>query len=267
MRGVSARRLFVAMAFGVLGAVVAIALDAAINFLRKDWTNPVGIVLTAGVAAISGIIPLLRPERERSTSPAPGPAIQPYATQPYASQPYGSAPVIEPAAPPKRRPSRRVPVVVGLLVLLLVCGGGVSAVTFGAQYLGGWVTGNEEGFDVLDQEATARSGDLTLTVLRVKITGHYTRVEMSARNDGSRSITLPVFENCLLNSPSLRSTLKGDSFRSDWTETIPPGQTVQGTVNFDRLPDDTTTISISFATIYGPLDGNTAITIADIPIR
>jgi hypothetical protein len=41
MRSVSAGRLFKAMAFGILGSIVALVFDAAIAYLRKDWTNPV----------------------------------------------------------------------------------------------------------------------------------------------------------------------------------------------------------------------------------
>ncbi len=286
MRSVSGGRLFWAMAIGVLGAIVAIALDAAISYLREDWTNPIGIVVTASIAAFSGLVPLLRADRRRDDAsaqrpPVPSPsgpgygAAQPYGSPPpYGHQPYGHPPPYGPPAAQTRRRSKGVPLLIGVLVLLLFCGGGVAATAFGARYLGGWFTGDEKGFDVLAEERSARAGDLTLTVHSVVLTSHYTRVEMSATNGGERSLNLPIFENCQLtlhgnadrsNSVGGRNTLEGDPFRSDWTESVPAGQTVRGIVTFDRLPEGITSINISFSMVYGQFEGN-SITIEDVPL-
>jgi hypothetical protein len=265
------------MAFGILGAIVAIALDAAIAYLRKDWADPVGIVLVAGVAAFSGVIPLLRRDRPTPSTVSPPPPAQPWGAQPvpppYGAQPappaYGAQPPPPPYSPPPGVPARpagtRVPMVVAVLVMLLLCGGGVGAVTFGARYIGGWVTGDEAGFDVLAEERSAEAGDVTLTVHQVLLTRHYTRVELSATNRGSNTINLPIFGNCQLIPSGDRRTLDGDPFRSDWSDAVPPGQTVRGIVTFPRLPDGVDSISISFATIFGQF-GATSITIADVPL-
>jgi hypothetical protein len=260
---VSGRRLLVAMAFGILGAIVAIALDAAIAYLRKDWANPVGIVLVAGVAAFSGLLPLLRRDR---TVPGAAPTMPPPAMQSWGAQPVPPPYGAPPAAVPPRAGGKGVPVLVGVLVVLLLCGGGVGAVTFGARYIGGWVTGDEAGFDVLAEERSATAGGLTLTVHQVMVTSHYTRVELSAANDGENTVNLPIFGNCQLIPSGDRRTLDGDPFRSDWSDAVPPGQTVRGIVTFPRLPDGVDSISISFATIFGQF-GDTSITIADIPLN
>ncbi len=260
MRSVSGRRLVLAMFFGILAAIVAILLDAAIAYLREDWTNPLGIALAAGVAALSGVIPLLRPEKARTPS-TPAPTPPPYGAQPpYAQPPYAPPPG---AAQPRPR-SRGVPVIVGVLTLLLLCGGGVAAAAFGAQYLGGFLTGDQRGTDVLAEETSATEGPLTVTVHSVVVTSHFTRVELSATNTGDTPITLPIYRNCYLNTDS--ATMEGDSFRSDWAETVPSGQTNRGTVVFDRLPDGVGSISISFAVVFGSFEAN-SLTVADVPLR
>jgi hypothetical protein len=241
MRSVTARRLIVAMAFGILGALVAIALDAAIAYLRRDWTNPVGIVLVTGVAAVSGVLPLLGGSRSSRSAAAPAPP----ATQPRRT----------------RRSAKRVPLLVGVLVMLVLCGGGVAAASFGTRYVGGWLTGDETGTDHLAQERTARAGDLTLTVGRVMLTRHFTKVELSATNAGETPISLPISGNCHLIPDGDRQRLEGDPLRSHWSEQVPPGQTVRGTVTFPSLPEGVSTVSISFGTIFGELrDASIAIT-------
>jgi hypothetical protein len=292
MRSVSAGRLVKAMAFGILGSIVALVFDAAIAYLRKDWTNPVGIVLVGGVAAISGVVPLLQgdgngaaptaaplqpsgpppsgPTAYGTASYGPPPGAPPgYPAPPYPQPgsvpPYGATPpIVQPRA--KRR---GLPVLLGVLILLVVCGGGVAGVTYAAQYVGSLVTGEESGTNVLVEPQSATVGALTLTVKAVTLTAHYTRVDMTAANGGSSELTLPVFDNCQLNSPD-GPTLSGDEFRSHWTQSIPAGQSVTGTVVFSRLADGTATIAISFSVIYGMFaeggGGPASITVSNIPL-
>jgi hypothetical protein len=161
-----------------------------------------------------------------------------------------------------------VPVLAIALVVVVLCGGGVAAASYGARYLGGLLTGDESGFDVLAQEVSSTAGPLTLTVNRVVLTAHFTRVEMTATNAGSSSIDLPLYMNCILDAAGARTTLPADSFKSDWTEAVPGGgRSVTGTVTFDRIPDGSGSISISFSTIYGsPELIGKSITVADIPL-
>jgi hypothetical protein len=237
------------MLFGILGAIAAILLDAAIAYLREDWTNPLGIALVAGVAALSGVIPLLRPERART------PAVPQPNARPSGAQAHGPA-------QPAPRPGG-IPVIVGVLTLLLVCGGGVAAAAFGVQYLGGWLTGDEAGSDILAEETSATNGPLTVTVHSVVVTDHFTRVELSATNGGDIPIILPVYRNCYLDTGV--ATMQGDPSRSEWAETVPAGQTTRGTVVFDRLPDGVESISISFAIVVGTFDTR-SLAVADVPL-
>jgi hypothetical protein len=269
MRSVSGRRLFLAMFLGIVGAVVAILLDSAIAYLREDWSNPLGIALAAGVAALSGVIPLLRPERSR-TPDAPAPTAPPWGAQPYGgpspghAAPYGAPPQYAPpqyGASQPRPKSHGIPALVGVLILLVLCGGGVAAAAIGAQYLGGFITGDESGTEWLAEETSAVDGPLTVTVHSVLVTRNFTRVELSAANSGDSSITLPVFHNCYLNTD--RNTMEGDAFRSDWAESVPAGGTTRGTVVFDRLPDGVESVSLSFSTVFGSFDIN-SLTVADI---
>ncbi len=248
---VSPRRLVKAMAFGVLGAAVSLALNAAISYLREDWSNPLGIGLAVALASITGVIPQLQEEKTPPQPPPPPPYQAPY---------YPSS---WPPVPPKPAPTR-MPVLVAVLVLLLICGGGAGAVALGMQYVGGLATGDEDGVDVLVAEKSAKAGALTLTVHHVVLTAHFTRVEMSAANSGTTSLTLPVYGYSQLTVQG-GTTLKGDAFRSDWPETVPAEGLVRGNVNFGRLAAGTTRINVSFTQIFGP--GGGSITVRDIVLR
>lgn len=251
MRRVSGARLITAMLFGIIGVVISLAIEAVIGFLREDWTNPLGIGLAIALAAFSGLLPLLQPEK------SPPPAYPPVAHRGYPPPP-GRADY-----PPARpRPARsRMPAVLAVLVLLLVCGGGGGAIAYGAQYAGGWLTGDENGPDILAEEASAVEGDLTLTVHRVRRTAHYTRVEVSAANHGSKSLRLPVFGSCQLTAAG-GATVAGDDLHSDWADTVPAGGLVRGTIAFGRLPAGVSTVSLSFTHIFGRSGGS--ITVEDI---
>ena len=77
MRRIRSGQLAKAMLFGAIGTFLGIAINAALDYARQDWTNPVGIAVVAVLASASGVIPLLQTERpERAPDPpvAPGPA-------------------------------------------------------------------------------------------------------------------------------------------------------------------------------------------------
>jgi hypothetical protein len=145
-----------------------------------------------------------------------------------------------------------VPVLVAGLVLLLLCGGGAAAATYGVGFLGGFITGDERGTDVLAQPGTATEGPLTLTVTGVEQTRHFTRVHLTAANSGEDTLSLPVFGYTQLTGG--RTTLTGDPSRSDWPIQVPAGSEVSGTVVFSgHLPAGTTSASLTFTTIFGSL--------------
>ena len=253
MRRVSGRQLAIAAAFSVIATFIAVGLSVAIEFFRKDWSSPVAVVAVVALASISGVLPLFKKDDNDRNDRRPPP------------RPDGR-PTYPPRLPQGRDTRRRgpLPLVVAALFVLVFCGGGAAAATYGVQWAGGFITGHEDGTDVLVSRTQERSGDLTLAVTRVALTRHFTRVEMTASNSGSQSLGLPVYRNCQLN-PAGGATIEADAFRSDWPESVPPGGLVTGTVVFKRLPDGVTSASLSFATIFGL--GAGAITVSDISLR
>lgn len=155
-------------------------------------------------------------------------------------------------------------VTAAVLVLLTVVGAGGFAVTAGARYAVGWVTGKESGTDHLVRPVTRRAGRVSVTVESVVFTRHFTRVGLAVRNTGSQPVALPVGFAVLSGADG--TTLQADPFRSDWTETVPPGGFQRGTVTFGgKLPDAVRRATFSFAHSLGTAaDG---ITVRDIGLR
>src|SRR5262249_31014983 len=142
----------------------------------------------------------------------------------------------------------RVPAFLAIIVLMVVLGGAVT-LAIGERDAGGWLTGNEDGVEVLMAEKSAQAGPLTLNIHSVRLTAHFTRVEMSVENRSSESFVFSIFGYCKLTTDS-DETLWGDPVRSEWPETVPSGKSVRGTVNFGRLSAGATRISVGFTTIF-----------------
>lgn len=222
------------LVFGVVATALGLAVDAAFDFLRKDWSNPIGIGLVATLTFGSALIPVIQQTAGATRTPRP-------------------------------RPRLRLRLAVAVLVVLAVCTGGAGGSAWAVQYAGGFVTGHEDGPDLLLDEASATAGPLTLTVHAVLHTAHFTRVDLSGANAGDDSMRLALFETCFLTAAS-GQTLKADQRRSDWPEAIPPGGTVRGFVTFGKhLPPGTATASLAFDVVFvqGP-GGPASITVRDI---
>jgi hypothetical protein len=249
MAGTTGKTVVIAVVAGVATTFVGIATTSAIAYAQKDWSSPVGILIVAALAAVAALIPLLQKSQEKApAAPAPVP--------PYPAVHSGRSPAVlyPPARPTPARVSRRVPVLV-VLVILALCGGGAYGVTAVVQYAGGYVTGNEQGTERLAQRSSGTSGDLALEVTSVVVSSHFTRVTLTARNAGAVTITLPVYDNVLLISASGR-TLQADTFRSKWPENVPPGHEVSGTIVFPHdLGDGAVVASLSFARVFGTQGG------------
>jgi hypothetical protein len=254
----------------VANAVTSFITDRASGALR--WIVPTAIALL--LAMVKAAIDALGKEPAPEAGPNPLPYPYPPAPYPPAQPPYRSAqppyPPAQPTRPPHmstpvRRRSRGTPALVAILVALVVCGGGGLAITTGARYVVGWVTGKEDGTDRLVQAASARSGNVTLTVNRVLSTSHFTRVELTVQNSGSDSVTLPVYGNCTFTGAE-GTVLAADPFRSQWSETVPPGALQRGTVTFSgKLPDEVARASLSFSHVF--VLGGGAITVSGIALR
>jgi hypothetical protein len=272
MRRVRGAQLAKAMLYGAFGTAFGIVLSAAIDYARRDWTNPLGLALVVLLGCASGLVPILRepawqPARPPHGSP-PGPGPQ-WPAEPWPAEPWAPGPVPPgQAQPPRpaRRPAR-LPVAIAVLVLIVACGGGATVVTLGVRYAGAYITGDQPGTDVLVAQRSATVAALTITVLRVRVTANFTRVEMTATNRGRTALTLPVFHTCQLTTAD-GTTLQGDPFRSDWPETVPTGGTVRGTVTFGRrLPAGTTSARLTFTQIFGTLGEERSITVDSIALR
>ena len=56
----------------------------------------------------------------------------------------------------------------------------------------------------------------------VLYTDHFTRVDLLARNDTAKSLTLLLFQTCSLRG-NQGTTLEAEPFKSQWSETLAPG--------------------------------------------
>lgn len=268
MRRVRGTQLAKAMLFGAFGTLFGIALNAAVDYARRDWTNPLGLGLVVALGCASGLIPLLRSEPAGSRDRVQPPALPtPGTAHPWPNQAWPGTAVPPTQLHPAGRRQARLPLAVAVLALLVICGGGATAVALGVRYVGAYITGDQPGHDVLVAPRSATAGPLTITVRRVLATANFTRVEMTAANRGRDPLTLPVFHACQLTTQD-GTTLQGDPFRSDWPETVPPGGTVRGTVTFGgHPPAGATSASLSFTEIFGSVNAPRSITVDSIGLR
>lgn len=169
---------------------------------------------------------------------------------------------------PHRQPVHTRPLALSFLVTLLLLGGGGWLVTAGVSYAVGYSSGNEEGVQRLESQVVAETQGVTVTILGVQSTPHFTRVEIRVNNGTSSSMSLPLFQNATLTAPD-GTTFDADSFRSNWQPQIAPGGVRKGTLNFEsQLPAAATTVSLNFVTVFVQgFDGPRSITVPDIPLK
>jgi len=149
---------------------------------------------------------------------------------------------------PRRRRGTSITVV--LLVMVLVLGVGGLAVAWVGRYAVGWVTGNETGTSVLVDPRSSTSKHVTLDVLHIEETEHFTRVTAVATNGLANQISLRRFMNCTLTADS-GTTLQADGFKGDWVEEVGPGEKHQGVIVFPgHLDAAADTATLAFASIW-----------------
>lgn len=269
-KGLGSALLFAA-AINVVG-LIGNSLTAFLTELTPTWTwfvtPAMGLAVALGGEALDYLKdkaqpapkrpkPHYRPSSLGQPSRPPRP-VRPGRPNTHATT-YPSGPVV--AAPRSR------PVIATVLVTLLLLGGGGWLLAAGASYAVGYFSGNEEGTQRLARQVVTEAQGVTVTVLGIQSTAHFTRVEIHVRNGTSSSMSLPLFHNAILIAPD-GTTFDADSFRSSWQPEIPPGGQRKGTINFEsQLPDTGGTVSLSFVTVFMQgFDGPRSITVPDIPL-
>ncbi|MFF5083684.1 hypothetical protein ACFY36_42105 [Actinoplanes sp. NPDC000266] len=225
--------------------LVSTALAVVVNIATESWRSPtpwliIGVLVVAS-AAIAAV-----------TAPA-----QPDPTQP--PLPTGHYGPYAPPSRPRGSGTWRAVIAVVVVAVLVVS-------IFAVRFAFGLVTGRESGVDRLVKPVSARNGALTLTVDRVEVTAHFTRMSMTAANAGENALMLPLYGNCQMTAD--RITTSASTIASQWPDSVPPGSTVSGVVVFRFvIPGDTTKASVSFSTIFGSLTTRGSIVVRTIPLR
>jgi hypothetical protein len=277
-KGLGAALLFAA-AINVVG-LIGNSLTAFLTELTPTWTwfvtPAMGLVVALGGEALDYLKDKAQPPPRRP-KPQYRPSMRVQPSRPARplrpgypdahAGPYDSG-TAYPSAPAEAAPrTRSRPLIATVLVTLLLLGGGGWLLAAGASYAVGYFSGNEEGTQRLARQVVAEAQGVTVTVLGVQSTAHFTRVEIHVRNGTGSSMSLPLFHNAILTGPD-GTTFDADAFRSSWQPEIPPGGQRKGTINFEsQLPDAGGTVSLSFVTVFMQgFDGPQSITVPDIPL-
>jgi len=110
-----------------------------------------------------------------------------------------------------------------------------------------------------------QSGPLTLIISRVDRSGSSLRLRMKAINNSAAEIVLPLFDDFVATDNTGQTYHSIDS--SPWTENVPSGGFVTGTIILDRAPSASARrLAISFSTVYGEYAPDGGITIRGVPI-
>jgi len=151
------------------------------------------------------------------------------------------------AASPKERARGRldVSVVLAIGVVLVGIGVGGFAVTAGAEYVAGYLTGNESGVDRLVKPVAKPASTTTITVENVTYTSHFTRVQVAVANAATEAITIPLDGTTFTAADG--TTLRADTSRSSWPSKVAAGGTERGVITFKgHLPDSADSAVLTF---------------------
>jgi hypothetical protein len=271
--------LLFAAAINVVG-LIGNSLTAFLTELTPTWTwfvtPAVGLAVALGGEALDYLKDKAQPAPKRPKTPyrpsmrvqpaRPARPLRPGYPDTHGEIPGNAHPSYPVEAAPRAAPRSR-PVIATVLATLLLLGGGGWLLAGAASYAVGYFSGNEEGTQRLARQVVTEAQGVTVTVLGIQSTAHFTRVEIHVRNGTTSSMSLPLFHNAILTGPD-GTTFDADSFRSTWQPDIPPGGQRKGTINFEnQLPESGGTVSLSFVTVFMQgFDGPRSITVPDIPL-
>jgi hypothetical protein len=254
-RGGRVNRNATTIAVQLAASGVATGVAVVVNIATESGQNPVIWALVVVLTLLAGLLAALL-DRAPAGHDAPARAPQPVG-------PGGGFVAPRPPLPPVRRRSgsRLVAAVVALAITAVT----VVAVS-GVRYAVGYVTGKESGQDRLEEPVSVTDGPVTLTVDRVEVTRHTTRVGLAVTNRGTDSLRIPVFGNTSFVANGVGA--KGSSFASEWADDVPPGQTVRGVVVFrTRPPAAAVEAAFSFNTIFGSLGAPRQVGVSGLRLR
>lgn len=176
---------------------------------------------------------------------------------------------------PAGRVTRGVPVTLAVIQILLLCGVGGAAATYGIQ------VGVREarlfldpagvrGTERLTEPQTQVEGPLVITVTSVEINARSTVVRMLAANSGDEPLRLPVAGFTEFALPD-GTVFAGIARTSRWPEEIPPGRSVRGFVVFDGVPGRPAVVaSVAFTQVFsdhGPRSIRVQLRLAELTVR
>ena len=155
---------------------------------------------------------------------------------------------------------------VALLIVIVIGGGLAYGISYGISY----ATGKESvQAQRLVAPATGTAAGVTIRVEKVDTTAHYTKVELTATNRNRQSATLPLFGNCQIVDGS-GAILKPGSLIGglDSIDVPPNGTAISVTITFrGRLSPTTTTMTLSFNTIFGILSEERSLQVTGIKLK
>ncbi|WP_026208239.1 hypothetical protein [Catelliglobosispora koreensis] len=251
--------LWAALAAGGI-QLIGFVSNYLVGLATGDKGSPTLLVVAGVVSVIGGTITLFLQQAMTPVSgtPAPAPAA-------------AAAPV------PPRRSGSSVTVVLGLILLIVLCGvGGTAFNTVLSNVLArpqNFPGNFPDPFpsspappafkNVLAKEVSVRSGDLTLKVTGAESNGQTIRLQITAVNTDDRSMDLPLFKNCTLSMAG--KTLEADPGSSQWAIVVPGNGEISGTVVFaGALPAGTAKVKLSFATVFRLGGGSVSL---DVPLN
>jgi hypothetical protein len=271
-RRVAGRSLGWALALGFLVDIVGIATQVVYDIVADEQSPPwlLGAFIGGGaMLALTKVgLDIGRARDDRSvSSPVTAPAPPPGAGPGYP----GGYHYLPPRTP--RRRGGTVPALVGVVVVLILCGvGGVGVAwaasrvtefartTFESPFAEAARISAAPGVRRLAAPVTAREGTLTVTVTEVEVNTVTTSVTMTVRTSGEHSVVLPQSQITVPGAATLRSAFG----LGTWSD-VPAGGEMTGTIVYEgAVGSDVASVTLSFTQIFGGLDDprNMSITIA-----
>jgi hypothetical protein len=174
-----------------------------------------------------------------------------------------------------RTEGRGLPVPLAVFVVLLLCGAGGAAGTYGVQrgvrearlYLD---PASVRGTQRLPEPRSMTEGPLTLTVTGVEVNSRFTIVRMEATNSSDEMLRLPVADFAHLALPD-GTTFAGDPRTSRWPEALPARGFIRGYVVFvGVIAPGAALATVGFTQVFstrGPRSIGVPLRLADLTVR